>query len=121
MEKLAAGESSGPRPEPLVVPRATARPAARPGPSSPAPPLDLPPSGFGTLSIRVQPSDAAVLIDDRPWEAAEPSQRLSVQVAAGLHRVEVRKDGWRTFSTSVRVREGDVTTLNISLPALEPR
>lgn len=121
MEKLAAGESSGPRPEPLVPPRDVARTKARSGTPLPAAPPDRPESGFGTLSIRIQPPDTRVLIDDQPWEAPEPNQRLSVQVAAGIHRVEVRKDGWRTFSTSIRVWEGDVTTLNISLPALEPR
>jgi hypothetical protein len=30
--------------------------------------------------------------------------------------VDVRKDGYRDYSTEVRVRRGDVTTLNISLP-----
>jgi hypothetical protein len=109
MEKLGAGESTGPRPEPPP-----------PAPRRAHPPrhaADQP--SFGTLAIRVQPPAATVLIDGEPWDGPEDRRRLAVQVAEGTHRVEVRKEGFQTFSTSVRVREGEVTPLNVSLPPAE--
>jgi PEGA domain len=105
MEKLGAGESSGARPE-----------APAPPPRPPSPPrrtADQP--YFGTLAIRVQPPEATVWIDGEPWDGPEGRRRLAVQVAEGTHRVEVHRDGFETFATSVRVREGEVTSLNVSL------
>jgi PEGA domain-containing protein len=123
MEKLAAGESSGPRPEPPAPRRRPAPAAAGESVATPPPPVERSPdrSAFGTLSIRVQPPEATVLIDGERWEGPEGRKRLVVQVSEGTHRVEVEKDGYRTFATSVRVREGEVTPLNVSLPPLEPR
>lgn len=109
MEKLGAGEASGPRPEPPPEPRRTERPRHPAGDQS----------AFGTLAIRVQPPEATVLIDGKAWEGPESPRRLAVQVAEGTHRVEVQKDGFETFSTRVRVREGEVTSLNVSLPPSE--
>jgi len=109
MEKLAAGESSGPRPEPP--------PSAPRRPHPPRHVSDEP--SFGTLAIRVQPPEATVLIDGERWDGPEDRRRLAVQVAEGTHRVEVRKEGYETFATSVRVRQGEVTPLNVSLPPAE--
>jgi hypothetical protein len=38
-----------------------------------------------------------------------------VQLPAGEHRIEIRKDGFGTYSSTVDVRRGDETTLNVSL------
>jgi PEGA domain-containing protein len=125
MERLAAGEASGPRPEP---PRRVARAAASQGapssprgvPSSPtAPSRPRERSGFGTLTIRVQPADATVLIDGERWEAPESGSRLAVHLSEGTHSVEVGKKGFETYSSRVRVHEDQVTRLNVSLPTLE--
>jgi hypothetical protein len=70
---------------------------------------------FGTLAIRVQPADAVVVIDGERWDSPEGGSRLMVQLSAGPHRVEVKKDGFRTYSTSVTIRAGETETLNISL------
>ena len=72
-------------------------------------------STFGTVMIRVQPSDAVVVIDGERWDSPEGGSRLQVQLSAGPHRVEISKDGFRTYSTSVNVREGETVTLNVSL------
>jgi hypothetical protein len=118
MERLGAGEASGPRPEPprRAAP-ATAKESAPPSAATPGRQREK--SGFGTLAIRVQPSDATVLIDGERWEAPESGRRLAVQVSEGTHWVEVGKRGFQTFSSSVRVHEGEVTRLNVSLPSLE--
>jgi hypothetical protein len=73
-------------------------------------------AGFGTLNIRVQPSDAVVIIDGEKWDSPEGGSRLVVQLAGGSHRVEVRKDGFKPYSGTVQIRGGEAQTLNISLP-----
>ena len=70
---------------------------------------------FGTLNIRVQPGDATVVIDGERWDSPDAGSRLSLQLAAGSHRVEVRKDGFKPYSATVQIRPGDAQTLNISL------
>jgi hypothetical protein len=68
----------------------------------------------GTLSIRVQPDDAEVVIDGEPW-ARSDGERLVVALAPGVHRLEVRKSGHETYSGLVRIRPGVATTLNVAL------
>ena len=73
-------------------------------------------NSFGTLNIRVQPGDATVVIDGERWDSPEGGSRLSVQLVAGPHRVEVRKDGFKPYVSTVQIRPGDTQALNISLP-----
>jgi hypothetical protein len=133
---LAAGEAQEPPPQPVAqpddapgVPGVPPRPD-EPGvpPAPPSPPVPPGPgshvavqaSGFGALVIRVQPVGADVLIDGERWQGpVDASERLVVQVAAGPHRVEVRKDGFTPFSTTVQVGSGETAPLNISLPRRE--
>ena len=72
---------------------------------------------FGTLAIRVQPADAVILVDGERWDRPEGDARLSLDLAPGTHDVEVRKDGHRTYQTTVTVKPGEVTAVNVSLPA----
>jgi hypothetical protein len=83
------------------------RPGDRRGPDS---------SSFGTLNIRVQPGDAVVVIDGERWDSPEGGSRLVVQLSAGSHRVEVRKDGFKPYTSTVQIRPGETQALNISLP-----
>lgn len=76
-------------------------------------------SNFGTLAIRVQPPGADVLIDGERWQGPDGQRRLVVEVAEGSHKVEIRKDGYENFTADVTVRRGEVTPLNVSLPARE--
>jgi hypothetical protein len=71
---------------------------------------------FGTLNLRVQPLDASVQIDGEKWDSPEGGSRLVVQLAAGPHRIEVRKDGFRPYSTTIQVRPGEQQSLNVVLP-----
>ncbi len=127
MQPLPAGEQSEPRPAP--APRQGGQGPQGPPPPGP-PPEGPPPRGgerrgpdrdvradqFGTLAVRVQPADAEVAIDGERWEAPG-GERIVVQLSEGTHRIEVRKAGYRTYTSTVRVRAGETTTLNISLPA----
>lgn len=112
MEALAAGEP------------APARPSPKPGAPPPTqydafgqPMGDVaavPASAkSGTLAIRVQPSDATVIVDGEPWQNS--GDRLDIQTSPGEHRIEVQRDGYQPFSTSVRVKSGELSRLNVSL------
>jgi hypothetical protein len=115
MRPLAAGEAQEARPTPS--PRAgTPQPSGRrPGPPPPrgaAPPV--PAADYGAIEIRVQPVDAEILVNGDLWESPEPG-RLDLDVAEGVHRVEIRREGYRPYSADVRVVGGQVTTVNVSL------
>jgi PEGA domain-containing protein len=120
MQPLPAGEADEARPVPSPAP---------PRPQSPprgAAPMEGPPpeaanriepqqgdDHFGAVAVRVRPADAEVLIDGERWEAA--GERVLVQLTPGSHRVEVRKAGFRTYSSTVSVRSGQTVTVNVSL------
>jgi len=72
--------------------------------------------GFGALVIRVQPSGADVLVDGERWQGPEGAERLVIQLSEGSHRIEVRKDGYQPFSTTVQVRRGETSPINVALP-----
>ena len=71
---------------------------------------------FGTLNLRVQPEDAIVTIDGDRWDSPQGGSRLVVQLTPGTHRIEVRKDGFRTYTSTIQIRPGESQTLNVSLP-----
>lgn len=143
MVPLGPGEAAEPRPVPQGGPPQGAPPQGAPpqgpppqaGPSlyPPLPPRGAPgqpqgpPSGVypppppgtqagaASLSIRVQPANAEVFIDGERWDGSPGDDRLVVQVAPGVHHVEVRRDGYRTYQTDVNARPGETSTVNISL------
>lgn len=105
-----------PPPGSAMLPR-TPRPGLEPLP--PPLPLSAPEAaGFGTLALRVQPADADVLIDGERWTTSQPGERLLVQMTEGRHHVEIRKAGFREFSSDVTVHRGESTPLNVSLGSL---
>ncbi len=118
MEKLAPGEPNEPRPAPAPEP---ASPAAEslvyPRPAESAPPVNAE-SRFGQVAVRVQPADAEIAIDGEPWKGPQGAERLVVHLAAGAHRVEIRKEGFDPFVTVIEVKSGEVTVLNVSLSRL---
>jgi hypothetical protein len=123
MQPLPAGEEGEPRPAP--APRSQERAAQAPPPPQYAPPRggerrvpdrDVRADQFGTLAVRVQPGDAEIAIDGERWEAPG-GERIVVQLSEGSHRIDVRKEGYRTYTSTVRVHAGETTTLNVSLSA----
>lgn len=133
MEPMVAGGQPDPRPAPDpnaspdprsspdpragTDPRASGRPPMRR--ESPARDREQSRQGdrFGSVAIRVQPRDAVVLVDGEPWSTAPAEERLLVELAEGQHRVEVRKEGFRPFTSTVTIRAGETATVNVSLPA----
>jgi hypothetical protein len=125
MQALPAGEKAEEPPPPPPREEQRARPDAlgrepREGRYPPrpreAPPAANEASAFGSLVLRVQPPGAEVLIDGERWEGPEGDDRLVVQVSEGSHHVEIRKDGFVTFTKDITVRAGETTPLNVSLP-----
>jgi hypothetical protein len=123
MEPLGPGESTPPKPMPSAQPSETpetpagypregyARP--REGYARGGAPM---PDRFGSLSLRVQPFDAEVLVDGEPWTFPQGTDRFELQLGEGPHRLEVRKEGHEPYTTELRVRTGETLTLNVSLP-----
>jgi hypothetical protein len=110
MQPLAPGEVGEPRPVPPPPP-----PTVRtsPGPSS----LQSQSAIHGTLAVRVAPRAAVVLIDGERWLRPQSQDGLIVQLAEGVHRVDVNSDGYESFSSEVSIRGGETTSLNVSLRA----
>ena len=125
MEPLRPGDPEPVRPA-AVAPPPPEYPQQQPPPQTRrGGPRQLPPGapragvsvqrGYGAVAIRVQPADADVLIDGERWNGSQSGDRLEVQLAAGTHNVEVRKDGFRAYSTDVLVQDGQTATLNVAL------
>jgi PEGA domain-containing protein len=122
MVPLGPGEIAEPRPaEPPRPPNAPGPPGGAPSPQGAYPPprSGYPPPGnrseSASLSIRVQPANAEVFIDGEAWQGAAGDERLVVQVAPGVHHVEARREGYRTYQSDITVRPGETSTVNISL------
>ena len=130
MTSLAAGETNEPPPQPPARPAAQVAPMEpgeprqgnvepprgyRPPRRMPAEPGGAQAQGFGALVIRVQPGGAEVLIDGERWQGPDGQDRLGVQVPEGMHRVEIRKEGFSPFSSNVNVRTGETVPVNVSL------
>jgi hypothetical protein len=94
------------RPERPERPEAPAR-SERPGRSEQ--------SEFGTLAIRVQPGEAEVIVDGESWSGADDADRLVIQLPVGDHRIEVRREGFATYTSTVRIRAGETANVNVSL------
>jgi PEGA domain-containing protein len=73
-------------------------------------------SRFGTLTVRVQPADAEVIVDGTPWGGpADQEGALAIQLPAGTHRIEVRREGFVSYVADVNVRASTATPLNVML------
>jgi hypothetical protein len=116
MVPLGAGDPPETRPVPATPPPTASR--DRPDRYSRRAPREAD-AQTGTLSIRVQPVDADVLIDGERWQLASGEENLEVQVSEGRHVIEVRREGYQSFSTSVEVGRGETTPLNVSLSKRE--
>ena len=120
MEPLGPGETTPPPPEPRA--EAEIEPDLEPDPFAElgtAPATFAPAAGFGRLVVRVQPVDASIFVDGEEWYSPDGS-RLELDVGAGRHRVEVRREGYESYVTDVTVRSGESRAVNISLPRNRP-
>ncbi len=127
MEPLGPGETTPPPPDPPEPPVPQDAFAPPPDRAPPPPPREAPPerglperadaSGLGTLVIRVQPDDALILVDGEEWRTPRGA-RLELDLAAGPHQVEIQREGYEGYVTTVRLMDDEVTNVNISLPRI---
>ena len=121
MEPLGPGETTPPPPEPRA--EAEVEPELEPDPFAEfgAEPTTsfAPVAGFGRLVVRVQPADASIFVDGEEWYSPDGS-RLELEVGAGRHRIEVRREGYESYVTDITVRSGESRAVNISLPSNRP-
>jgi hypothetical protein len=76
---------------------------------------------FGILAVRIQPDDAKVAIDGNIWEPSDEAGPLMVHLGTGVHVIEIRKEGYRTYIAEITVRQGETTTLNVAMtPDVRP-
>jgi hypothetical protein len=131
MQPLGAGDPQPLRPDAGTIPRGDSRdaigPTRRPDRdasdqrpretrgANAAPAVENTDANYGTLSLRVQPGEATIVIDGEAWEGPSLDERLVLQITAGRHVVEVRKDGYRGYATELTIREGETSTLNVAL------
>lgn len=115
MQPVAPGDPAEPRPTPVAR---TPSPGPPPRGRAPMPaPGDRNADRFGSVAVRVQPADAEVFIDGERWDTPAGENRLLVELSEGTHRVEVRKAGYKTYTSTVTIRSGETVTLNVSLPS----
>ena len=63
----------------------------------------------------MQPDDATVLVDGKPWRGPQTQDRLVIELAEGAHRVRIEKPGFHAFVVDVDVRAGETASFNVSL------
>ncbi len=70
---------------------------------------------LGTVTVNVQPADATVYVDGR----ARGTGKTTVRLSSAPHRIEVRRQGYRSWSRTVTPRPGYPQTLTARLRSLE--
>lgn len=124
MQPLAPGETAGPPPQPdpstVRTRNGNNNVNARRAPQGPPRENRGPESDFGSLLLRVRPQDAEVIVDGQSWAAPQGDDQMVIELAEGTHRIEVRKDGYQTYATTVQVRRGQTVRLNVGLTAGRP-
>jgi PEGA domain len=126
LQPLGQGENMEPPPSPSSTRPDVSRPSTPNGRYGQPSPTELPAEGarsvdveprvrFGTLAIRLQPTDAELLVDGERWTSPADSSRLAIELVPGRHTVEVRKAGFANYREDVLIRPGATTNLNVSL------
>jgi hypothetical protein len=117
MRPLAPGEvaEAPPALPPSTPPENRDQSRVPPPQPPPVPPVEEPAPVFGTLSIRMQPADAEVLIDGDRWPGTASQMPIAIQLTAGRHKIEIRKDGYQPYVQDVLIRRDRALTLNVNL------
>lgn len=69
----------------------------------------------GALALTLQPGDAEVLVDGQPWRGSANGDRLTIDLSAGRHNIQIRKSGYVGYLTDVQIRRGETTNLDVRL------
>jgi hypothetical protein len=74
-------------------------------------------SEYGYLQIWTLPPGAHISVDGIYWGSTDEYGDITLEVAAGSHRIEVVKDGYEEYSVYETVWTGETTYLDIVLTA----
>jgi hypothetical protein len=120
LQRLGAGEANEPAPVAHAVPEPPAGTYSvphtpNPRPQAGGPPQATPPAlSFGSLDLRVEPREADVTVDGRRWISSDDGHFV-IDLPSGTHTVEVFHTGFPAYRRQVVVRDGQSTSLNVSL------
>jgi serine/threonine protein kinase len=84
----------------------------------PAPPPPAPPSSgktVGTVELTVTPADSEITIEGKPMHVGTP---WSIDLPPGVYQLEIHRDGYQGWLTSVELSAGEVHPLHIELDPL---
>jgi hypothetical protein len=86
-------------------------------PALPPPPTPTPQApGPAVLMIESNPGQSQVYIDDEPVGSTSQAGRLKLsQLATGQHRVRISMNGYQDHEEAVRLSEGQVSTVAVTL------
>ena len=108
LQPLAPGEVQEPRPAGAPAPA-----PSRSDPDRPEPPRRA--DRTGSLSLRVDPADAEIVVDDERRSLTAGQTLLTLPLAPGRHRLEVRRDGYQTYTEDVLIRPEATLSLTVTL------
>ena len=117
MQPLGPGETQEPPPTPVAPPTGAgaAQPQAeRPGYPEP-PPRRERPAPLGTLSLRVDPADAEIVVDGKPQPRAPADAPVAFRLAPGRYKIEVRREGYTPYVEDVLIRPEAMLSLTVTL------
>jgi serine/threonine protein kinase len=69
-------------------------------------------AGSGTVKFAIEPADAVIKLGDGEAHAGSPWQ---TRVPVGVHQVEIHRDGYKSWLTSVELSNGETQTLRVVL------
>jgi hypothetical protein len=98
----------------VAMVRTPAPPPARSAPAAPAPPAGAPTTGraTGALAVDSRPTGARVFLDGKPIGT---TPLMVPSVAAGDHAIRIELDGYRPWSSSVRMVAAESNRVTASL------
>ena len=84
-------------------------------PSHTTPTIATPTRTTGTVKFVTEPPDAEIRIGDTITHAGSP---FASELAAGIHQIEIKKTGYKSWLTSIELSANEVQTLRVVLEPL---
>ncbi len=78
-------------------------------------PVPSQPRSLGGLVIRCEPMDAKIFVNDQYLGQVSALTKQPLHLPAGLHRVEIRRDGFFSHYTEVTIDKGVRQKLTVKL------
>ncbi|HEY4239810.1 MAG TPA: protein kinase [Kofleriaceae bacterium] len=82
---------------------------------APTDPTRTPAKTIGTVKFVMQPEDAIVAIEGQPPHTGSP---WAIDLQPGVHQIEIHRDAYKSWLTSIEVAPGETQTLRVVLERL---